>query len=91
MVDLNTTLEVMNASFDATFPMASDLVQGMQGLTTKLQVMTVIFSVLYLVYVAFILMRWWEMRKVKLIVKDMQNDIKDLKKGLIKKKARKKK
>lgn len=72
MVDINSGIEVMNSTLDATFPMASELINNISGINTNIRILTLIVAGLY---VYFILTRWWDARKAMLLMKEVKGEL----------------
>ena len=86
MVGIESPIEIMNNSFNNTF-ISPEVVLSIQGLTAKIHILTAIVAGLY---IYFLIMRWWTIKKTEKTMKDMQKDIKELKVLLTKPKRKKK-
>ncbi len=79
MVDINSGIEVMNSTLDATFPMASELINNVSGINTNIRILTLIVAGLY---VYFLLTRWWDARKAKILMNEVKKEL-DVVKAMI--------
>ena len=90
MVDINSGIEVMNSTLESTFPTASELITHISGVNTNIRILTLIVAGLY---VYFLLTRWWDARKAKMLMKDVKTELNEVKKMIedLKKGSKKKK
>ena len=72
MVDINSGIGVMNSTLDATFPMASELINNVSGINTNIRILTLIVAGLY---VYFLLTRWWDARKAKMLMNEVKKEL----------------
>ena len=89
MVGIDSPIEIMNSSLNSTLG-NPEVIVNLQGLTAKIHILTLIVAGLY---IYFLVMRWWTIKKTEKVMNQMHRDITNLTKLIEKthKKPRKKK